>query len=201
MQVHGTVFETAIDNGQTSVATSEGVVEVTVGDERVSVPGGQLVRAQAQRVSERGPVQPAGSLTIDAPFTGALVSERGEATGARPDGADPLAANLALGAPVGLLGIELDTRRRNRMNGVLAAQDEHGFTVEARQSFGNCPQYIQLRDFEFLNSPLRVFRPGPALTVDLEDRRVRAGRPIDQLELVVPLPLQNERRRGFGPHD
>ncbi len=65
--------------------------------------------------------------------------------GARPDAADPLASNLAVGAPLGLLGIELDTRRRNRMNGVVAAQDGHGFAVEVRQSFGNCPQYIQAR--------------------------------------------------------
>ena len=87
VQVHGTVFETAVDNGQTSVTTSEGLVDVLVGTERVSVPGGQLVRAQGQRVSERGAAQAAGSLTIDAPFTAALVSERGEATGARTDGA------------------------------------------------------------------------------------------------------------------
>lgn len=73
--------------------------------------------------------------------------------GARPDAADPLASNLAVGAPVGLLGIELDTRRRNRMNGVVAAQDEHGFVVEVRQSFGNCPQYIQARAPFFVLDP------------------------------------------------
>ncbi|MEI7926531.1 MAG: FecR family protein, partial [Chloroflexota bacterium] len=87
VQVHGTVFETAVDNGQTSVTTSEGLVDVVVGTERVSVPGGQLVRAQGQRVSERGAAQAAGSLTINAPFAAALVSDRGEATGARTDGA------------------------------------------------------------------------------------------------------------------
>jgi len=64
-----------------------------------------------------------------------------------------LASNLAVGAPVGLLGIELDTRRRNRMNGVVAAQDEHGFVVEVRQSFGNCPQYIQARAPFFVLDP------------------------------------------------
>ncbi|MGE3856879.1 MAG: FecR domain-containing protein [Dehalococcoidia bacterium] len=87
VQVHGTVFETSIDNGQTSVATSEGEVAVVVGDERVSVPSGEIVRARGQRVAERAQVQRAGSLTVDAPFAAALVSERGEATGARTDGA------------------------------------------------------------------------------------------------------------------
>ena len=32
---------------------------------------------------------------------------------------DPFAANLVVGAPVGLLGIQLETRRRNRVNGTV----------------------------------------------------------------------------------
>jgi uncharacterized protein len=59
---------------------------------------------------------------------------------------DPLAANLVLGAPVALLGIELESRRRNRLNGTVAARDGHGWTVGVNQSYGNCPQYIQSRD-------------------------------------------------------
>ena len=65
--------------------------------------------------------------------------------GARPIAGDPLAANLARGAPVGVLGIELETRRRNRMNGTVISADDNGFAVYVRQSFGNCPQYIQAR--------------------------------------------------------
>ena len=87
VQVLGTVFETAVANGETSVATSEGQVAVVTGSERVSVPSGQIVRAQAQRLGERSEIQAVGSLTIDGPFAGTLVSSRGEATGARPDGA------------------------------------------------------------------------------------------------------------------
>jgi predicted pyridoxine 5'-phosphate oxidase superfamily flavin-nucleotide-binding protein len=64
---------------------------------------------------------------------------------ARPSLDDPLANALAVGAPLGLLGIELATRRRNRMNGTVVALDELGFTVAVDQSFGNCPQYIQAR--------------------------------------------------------
>ncbi|MDF3833576.1 pyridoxamine 5'-phosphate oxidase family protein [Cupriavidus basilensis] len=58
---------------------------------------------------------------------------------------DPLADALHPGADIGLLGIELHTRRRNRMNGRLLAADEAGMTVAVTQSFGNCPRYIQLR--------------------------------------------------------
>ncbi len=56
-----------------------------------------------------------------------------------------LRARLALGAPIGLLGVELSTRRRNRANGRVAARDEGAFTVGVEESFGNCPQYIQSR--------------------------------------------------------
>jgi predicted pyridoxine 5'-phosphate oxidase superfamily flavin-nucleotide-binding protein len=65
---------------------------------------------------------------------------------ALPDAADPLAAQLAEGTPVGLLGLEPATRRRNRMNGRVVALDAAGFEVGVEQSFGNCPQYIQARE-------------------------------------------------------
>jgi uncharacterized protein len=58
----------------------------------------------------------------------------------------PFGAALAVGAPVGLLGIELATRRRNRMNGRILAASGTAFAVGVDQSFGNCPQYIQARD-------------------------------------------------------
>lgn len=65
---------------------------------------------------------------------------------ALPAEGDPLAGLLQPGAALGLLGIELETRRRNRANGVVARRDTHGFTLAVRQSFGNCPKYIQRRE-------------------------------------------------------
>lgn len=73
--------------------------------------------------------------------------------GALPAEGDPLEGCLEPGAPVGLLGIELATRRRNRMNGRVAAIDDRGFTVEVGQSFGNCKQYIQARDLDAAAPP------------------------------------------------
>ena len=72
---------------------------------------------------------------------------------ARPLAGDPLAGNLVPGAPIGLLGIQLETRRRNRVNGSVLAADAEGFTVGVRQSFGNCPQYIWARAPEFVGAP------------------------------------------------
>ncbi|MHC8297085.1 pyridoxamine 5'-phosphate oxidase family protein [Pseudomonas sp. LB3P58] len=62
-----------------------------------------------------------------------------------PGADDP--AQLTEGAAIGLLGIELHTRRRNRLNGRVGAITASGFDVTVEQSFGNCPQYIQLRQF------------------------------------------------------
>jgi hypothetical protein len=71
---------------------------------------------------------------------------------ARADANDPAGAGLRSGSPVGLLGIEMHTRRRNRMNGIVASA-EGGLRIEVDQSFGNCPRYIQLRDFDFSRDP------------------------------------------------
>ncbi|MDB5364320.1 MAG: pyridoxamine 5-phosphate oxidase [Rhodospirillales bacterium] len=62
-----------------------------------------------------------------------------------PDPIDPIAPLLVAGAPFGVLGIDLATRRRNRANGRIVARDDAALQVEVTQSFGNCPQYIQGR--------------------------------------------------------
>jgi predicted pyridoxine 5'-phosphate oxidase superfamily flavin-nucleotide-binding protein len=62
---------------------------------------------------------------------------------ARPLPGDPWQPSID--TPLGLLGLEPHTRRRNRMNGRVVALDDEGFTVEVDQSFGNCPKYIQAR--------------------------------------------------------
>ncbi|MDP1839125.1 MAG: pyridoxamine 5'-phosphate oxidase family protein [Reyranella sp.] len=55
------------------------------------------------------------------------------------------AEGLTAGRNIGLLGLDLTNRRRNRANGHVAAADAHGLTVRVAQSFGNCAQYIQTR--------------------------------------------------------
>ena len=68
---------------------------------------------------------------------------------ARLHPADPAANGMQSGAAIGMLGIELHTRRRNRMNGTIRLQTENLVEITVGHAFGNCPQYIQLRDFEF----------------------------------------------------
>lgn len=64
---------------------------------------------------------------------------------ALPAPGDPTHACLRDGAEIGLLGIDLSTRRRNRANGVIAQVDGQGLSVRVHQSFGNCPRYIHVR--------------------------------------------------------
>ncbi len=89
---------------------------------------------------------------------------------ARAEAGDPLADALVPGAPIAVLGIEPHTRRRNRMNGVVEEVDARGFSVEVRQSFGNCPKYIQAREPIFV----RATRAAPPVhRVDVLDAAAR----------------------------
>jgi len=50
-------------------------------------------------------------------------------------------------------------RRRNRANGLVTARRADGFDIAVKQSFGNCPKYIQARDWTMLDTARHV--PGP----------------------------------------
>lgn len=70
-----------------------------------------------------------------------------------PGAADPLATAIADGSPIGLLGIEFVNRRRNRVNGRISQVSDRGWTLTVDQSFGNCPQYIQAREWSLVDKP------------------------------------------------
>lgn len=66
-----------------------------------------------------------------------------------PTFGDPLQNNLRIGSPLGLLAIEFETRRRNRLSGKVTSTGNQGFAIKVDQSFGNCPQYIQSRTVSY----------------------------------------------------
>lgn len=74
------------------------------------------------------------------------------------DSQDPLAAAFEAGVDVGVVGIELASRRRNRFSGRFHKLGD-GFAIDIRQTFGNCPQYIHERAWA------RVPRETPAPAV------------------------------------
>jgi len=65
---------------------------------------------------------------------------------ATPLPGDPAAPHWRVGVPVGLLGLQAHTGRRNRMNGHIVAAGPEGFEIQVDQSFGNCPKYIHPRE-------------------------------------------------------
>ncbi|MGI9405122.1 MAG: pyridoxamine 5'-phosphate oxidase family protein [Hyphomicrobiaceae bacterium] len=85
--------------------------------------------------------------------------------GARPPRGDALEGAFHPGADVGILGIELATRRRNRVNGRITGDDKDGLTFRVDQSFGNCPQYIREREWRRVDvAPSGKSSRGRALT-------------------------------------
>ncbi len=69
----------------------------------------------------------------------------------QPVDGDPLKQSLQPGLPVGLLGIDLQSRRRNRIAGRVVSHSDEQFSIAVQQVFGNCPQYIQTRQLEYVD--------------------------------------------------
>ena len=107
---------------------------------------------------------------------------------ALPAADDPAASGFVAGQPIGLLGLDLSTRRRNRANGHIAARDGTGVSVAIEHSFGNCAQYIQTR---LAASHARPPRPVEALsTLDPAARRV--------IETADTFFVASRSRAGIG---
>lgn len=88
------------------------------------------------------------------------------------DLADPAENGLDQSHNVGLLGIDMGTRRRNRLNGSINRSDDSGFSIVVEESFGNCPQYIQLRQFGF-NRPAQALTSASVCWLDRLDDPAR----------------------------
>lgn len=68
------------------------------------------------------------------------------------DDADPFWHNIVVAPGVGMLFIELGTRRRYRVNGSVVANTAHGIEVAIREAYPNCPKYIQRRQLRALGA-------------------------------------------------
>lgn len=149
--------------------------------ERLARVGGQVLRSampeQHRAFFRQLPFVVVGSLDAGGqPWTSMLAGPPGFVDSpdprllrihALPIAGSPLADALQPGAPLGLLGIEPHTRRRNRVNGVVTAVTASQFDVEVRQSFGNCPKYIQAREPEYVpGRRMGTSSRGTALTTE-----------------------------------
>lgn len=88
------------------------------------------------------------------------------------DPSDLLMKSFGKPCDVGVVGIELATRRRNRMSG-RTRPTQDGFAIDVREAFGNCPKCINKRDW--WRAP--VATPANAVTSAQlsDDQMVRIG--------------------------
>lgn len=89
--------------------------------------------------------RPWASLLTGAPGFAQAVDETLLRIAARPVAGDPLGTNLAARPELGLLAIDLRTRRRVRVNGRAVLRGDEIF-LSAAEVYGNCPKYIRPRE-------------------------------------------------------
>ena len=167
-------------NERTAFHAGELAVQAHVGvRERMAEMGARMIRDampdQHRELFEKLPMMLVGSLDERRrPWASVLPGQPGFVRAidaqhlqvvAQPLAGDPLASNLWPGAPLGMLGIEPQTRRRNRVNGTVKQRDAQGFMLQVDQSFGNCPQYIQARTPSWVETAPGA--PGPAAPTGL----------------------------------
>jgi hypothetical protein len=106
----------------------------------------------------------------------------------------PAVSLLRPGQPVGLLGIELHTRRRNRVNGVIASVGSDGLRVAVQQSFGNCPKYIHPRELHQVPAAVELEMPPASFSgLDQEAR--------EQISAADTFFVATSSGATDGPHD
>lgn len=90
--------------------------------------------------------RPWASVLIGQPgFVSALDETHLSINEAMPVWSDPLRDNVKFNPHLGILGLQFETRRRNRINGKLVRYQDNQMQIEVTQAFGNCPKYIQSR--------------------------------------------------------
>src|SRR5215475_14710087 len=82
---------------------------------------------------------------------GFITSDDGQRVNIRPalmsvPADDPVLRRLAVGRDVGMLAIEVTSRRRLRINGTVVVLAREEIRIMVRESLGNCPKYIQRRE-------------------------------------------------------
>lgn len=123
-----------------------------------------------------GSGQPWASMLTGEPGFLRAPDERTVRVDARPLPGDPLADALREGAEVGVLAVDLETRRRMKAKGAVArVLPDGGFEVRTERVYALCPKYIQARTREPGGAPVSAdARRSGALTEGQRGRIARA---------------------------
>jgi ferredoxin-NADP reductase/predicted pyridoxine 5'-phosphate oxidase superfamily flavin-nucleotide-binding protein len=116
------------------------------------------------------------------------------------DPGDPADAGLDDADSVGLLGIELHSRRRNRLNGKVRRSSDRWFDVVVAQSYGNCPQYVQQREFAFTRDPTLLSDRTVAKSVELDEKAKAFIREADTFFVASYIDLEGADRQVDVSH-
>jgi uncharacterized protein len=115
-------------------------------------------------------------------------------------GKDPLWANIDLNPAAGLLAIDLATRRRIRINGLLSRPRENSLRLSVQEAYPNCPKYITRRQLKTVSTELTESLPdttGATLGPDQQGTLTRA----DVLFVATAHPTRgaDASHRGGAP--
>jgi len=163
-------MKTPFHEGERAVQERAGVSRMadkigTGVDDSIPLPAQEFLRrryvAQLGSVSPRGAVW--ASQRVGPPGFMTCPDERTVRMEAAAVPGDPLLENLRGDPRLGLLAIDLPTRRRYRVNGRAFLEGDEVIAIRVDQAYGNCPKYIQRRE------------PVEALDVHPGDRDVTLG--------------------------
>lgn len=101
---------------------------------------------------------------------------------------------LAPGKKIAMLGIDFNTRRRNRANGVVQSIDADGVHIGVHQSFGNCPKYIQARDVQ--DGPTSQHAASSQLLIQLDEEARRLIKNADTFFVATSSGSNTENGNG-----
>ncbi len=109
---------------------------------------------------------------------------------------DPLWENLQFNQLMGLLAIDLATRRRLRVNG-RAKKTPYGIFLHVDQAYFNCPKYIQMRQFLKMSEPNQTVRWSE--TLDLKQQQAIAQADTFFIASLHPEHGADASHRGGNP--
>jgi len=110
---------------------------------------------------------------------------------------DPAAEGLMPGALVGILGLDMATRVRFRMNGRLRDARPGVVSIATDMSYSSCPQYIQVRSPQVLGDALSGTAPAIGPCDKLDDRAMAIIEKADAFFIATVARADTEgRARG-----
>lgn len=115
-------------------------------------------------------------------------------------GKDPLWANIEVNSAAGMLAIDLSTRRRIRINGLLSRPRENSLRLSVQESYPNCPKYITRRQLRAVSTELTESLPdttGSTLEPDQHGTLSRAD--VFFIATAYPTRGVDASHRGGAP--